>query len=66
MRTAGAIARAHADAPVLAVACVVARHTCPPPQLHAAETGNQREKLEAELKKEIKKLQRLRELIKGW
>lgn len=31
-----------------------------------SENQNQREKLEGELKKEIKKLQRLREQIKGW
>lgn len=35
-------------------------------QVHDCENGNQREKLESELKKEIKKLQRLREQIKTW
>ena len=35
-------------------------------QVHESENQNQREKLEAELKKEIKKLQRLREQIKAW
>ena len=35
-------------------------------QVHDCEHGNQREKLEGELKKEIKKLQRLREQIKSW
>jgi hypothetical protein len=35
-------------------------------QVHESEHGNQREKLEGELKKEIKKLQRLREQIKSW
>lgn len=35
-------------------------------QVHACENANQREKLEGELKKEIKKLQRLREQIKAW
>ncbi|GLC40209.1 hypothetical protein PLESTB_000675400 [Pleodorina starrii] len=35
-------------------------------QAHDQENANQREKLEGELKKEIKKLQRLREQIKGW
>lgn len=35
-------------------------------QVHDSEHGNQREKLEGELKKEIKKLQRLREQIKSW
>lgn len=36
------------------------------PQVHDCENPNQREKLESELKKEIKKLQRLREQIKSW
>lgn len=35
-------------------------------QVHESENQNQREKLEGELKKEIKKLQRLREQIKAW
>ena len=35
-------------------------------QVHECENSNQREKLETELKKEIKKLQRLRENIKSW
>lgn len=35
-------------------------------QAHDCENSNQREKLEGELKKEIKKLQRLREQIKAW
>lgn len=35
-------------------------------QVHECDNSNQREKLEGELKKEIKKLQRLREQIKGW
>ncbi len=35
-------------------------------QVHDCENSNQREKLEGELKKEIKKLQRLREQIKAW
>jgi CCR4-NOT transcription complex subunit 3 len=36
------------------------------PQVHDCDNANQREKLEDQLKKEIKKLQRLREQIKGW
>jgi CCR4-NOT transcription complex subunit 3 len=41
--------------------------TCPlPRQVHEAENPNQKEKLEADLKKEIKKLQRLRDQIKSW
>jgi len=35
-------------------------------QVHETDNANLKEKLEAELKKEIKKLQRLREQIKGW
>ncbi|KAJ9533850.1 hypothetical protein QJQ45_026948, partial [Haematococcus lacustris] len=35
-------------------------------QVHECDNSNQREKLEGELKKEIKKLQRLREQIKAW
>lgn len=35
-------------------------------QVHSCDNANQREKLEGELKKEIKKLQRLREQIKAW
>ncbi|KAF5836243.1 Not1 N-terminal domain, CCR4-Not complex component-domain-containing protein [Dunaliella salina] len=35
-------------------------------QVHDCDNSNQREKLEGELKKEIKKLQRLREQIKAW
>ncbi|KAG1667352.1 hypothetical protein FOA52_001412 [Chlamydomonas sp. UWO 241] len=35
-------------------------------QVHDCENPNQREKLEGELKKEIKKLQRLREQVKAW
>mmetsp|Transcript_4548 Transcript_4548/g.9783 ORF Transcript_4548/g.9783 Transcript_4548/m.9783 type:complete len:769 (-) Transcript_4548:780-3086(-) len=35
-------------------------------QVHETDNNNQREKLEGELKKEIKKLQRLREQIKAW
>jgi hypothetical protein len=35
-------------------------------QVHDTDNANLKEKLEAELKKEIKKLQRLREQIKGW
>jgi CCR4-NOT transcription complex subunit 3 len=34
--------------------------------VHETDNANLKEKLEAELKKEIKKLQRLREQIKGW
>jgi hypothetical protein len=34
--------------------------------VHEAENPNQKEKLEADLKKEIKKLQRLRDQIKSW
>ena len=41
-------------------------HEFPLPQVHESENANQREKLEGELKKEIKKLQRLREQIKSW
>ncbi|XP_060223173.1 CCR4-NOT transcription complex subunit 3 isoform X3 [Meriones unguiculatus] len=36
------------------------------PQLHNAANANQKEKYEADLKKEIKKLQRLRDQIKTW
>jgi hypothetical protein len=39
---------------------------CPHAQVHDCENPNQREKLEGELKKEIKKLQRLREQVKAW
>lgn len=35
-------------------------------KLGTAATPNQKEKVETDLKKEIKKLQRLRDLIKGW
>lgn len=35
-------------------------------QVHELDNSNQREKLEGELKKEIKKLQRLREQVKSW
>ena len=35
-------------------------------KVYAAETTSHKEKFEAELKKEIKKLQRLREQIKSW
>lgn len=35
-------------------------------KVQAAVTATQREKFETELKKEIKKLQRLREVLKGW
>lgn len=35
-------------------------------QVHELDNNNQREKLEGELKKEIKKLQRLREQVKSW
>lgn len=38
----------------------------PPSQLHNAANANQKEKYEADLKKEIKKLQRLRDQIKTW
>lgn len=35
-------------------------------QVHDTENSNQKEKFEADLKKEIKKLQRLRDQIKSW
>lgn len=35
-------------------------------KLNSATTQNQKEKYEVDLKKEIKKLQRLRDTIKGW
>lgn len=35
-------------------------------KLNSATTPNQKEKYEVDLKKEIKKLQRLRDTIKGW
>lgn len=35
-------------------------------KLNSATTQNQKEKYEVDLKKEIKKLQRLRDSIKGW
>lgn len=35
-------------------------------QVHDTENANQKEKFEADLKKEIKKLQRLRDQIKSW
>jgi hypothetical protein len=35
-------------------------------QVHDTENLNQKEKFEADLKKEIKKLQRLRDQIKSW
>jgi len=35
-------------------------------QVHDTENTNQKEKFEADLKKEIKKLQRLRDQIKSW
>jgi len=35
-------------------------------QVHNANNTNQKEKYEADLKKEIKKLQRLRDQIKSW
>lgn len=35
-------------------------------KLNNATTPNQKEKFEGDLKKEIKKLQRLRDTIKGW
>jgi len=35
-------------------------------QVHNAANANQKEKYEADLKKEIKKLQRLRDQIKTW
>jgi CCR4-NOT transcription complex subunit 3 len=35
-------------------------------KLSSATTQNQKEKYEVDLKKEIKKLQRLRDTIKGW
>jgi CCR4-NOT transcription complex subunit 3 len=35
-------------------------------QVHDTENANQKEKFEADLKKEIKKLQRLRDQIKTW
>jgi hypothetical protein len=35
-------------------------------QVHDTENINQKEKFEADLKKEIKKLQRLRDQIKAW
>lgn len=34
--------------------------------MHEANSDNQREKFQDDLKKEIKKLQRLRDQIKGW
>lgn len=34
--------------------------------MHSATNANQKEKYEADLKKEIKKLQRLRDQIKSW
>jgi hypothetical protein len=36
------------------------------PQVHDTDNANQKEKFEADLKKEIKKLQRLRDQIKTW
>jgi predicted ribosome quality control (RQC) complex YloA/Tae2 family protein len=35
-------------------------------KLHSTTSANQKDKLEADLKKEIKKLQRLRDQIKQW
>lgn len=35
-------------------------------KVHSAQNGSQKEKYEADLKKEIKKLQRLRDQIKTW
>lgn len=35
-------------------------------KIHTSSTTNQKEKYECDLKKEIKKLQRHRELIKSW
>lgn len=35
-------------------------------KVYAAEAQNQKEKYEADLKKEIKKLQRLRDQVKSW
>ena len=41
---------------------------CPltPAQMHDTDNANQKEKFESDLKKEIKKLQRLRDQIKTW
>lgn len=36
------------------------------PQVHDTDNANQKEKFEADLKKEIKKLQKLRDQIKTW
>lgn len=35
-------------------------------KVRTASTTNQKDKLEADLKRDIKKLQRLREQVKGW
>ena len=35
-------------------------------KMNEANSDNQRDKLQDDLKKEIKKLQRLREQVKGW
>jgi CCR4-NOT transcription complex subunit 3 len=44
----------------------VAPCNCPYLQVHDTDNSNQKEKFEADLKKEIKKLQRLRDQIKTW
>lgn len=41
-------------------------HLCACWQVHDTDNTNQKEKFEADLKKEIKKLQRLRDQIKSW